>query len=163
MTRRTFAPAPVAPHMSAGARAAGVAQRPAATTPAQGRAEGQGRNGALRSTRRGFVLGAAAGLGAILLGGGLLERLGAVTASVAGGTTGASGTSGAGSASGAGDTSTATGAGGTSSGASSGQPESPTPVSTPGSTATAALVTVDSASCIGCGRCLDVCPAGVFS
>jgi NAD-dependent dihydropyrimidine dehydrogenase PreA subunit len=32
-----------------------------------------------------------------------------------------------------------------------------------GSTATAQRVSVDNASCIGCGRCLSACPYGVFA
>jgi NAD-dependent dihydropyrimidine dehydrogenase PreA subunit len=178
MTRRTFAPAPVASRPAArarltadaradaGASANGGAERPAVAAPAQSRADGRGATGALRSTRRGFVLGAAAGLGAVLLGGGLLGRLGAFTAGdTAIGATGnaATGTTGTGGSTSATGTGGAT-ATGTSAGVASGQTAGPTPVSTPGSAAaTAVLVAVDESSCIGCGRCLEVCPADVFS
>lgn len=189
MTRRTFAPAPVASRPAAGARpTAGAnagAERPAGATAAQSRAGGRGRNDARRFTRRGFVVGAATGLGAILLGGGLLDRLGVLTtggtangatngsaigtngtsgATGSGGTTGATGASGTGGSTSATGTSGASGTSGTSTGASSAQTTSPTPAATPNSTGTtAALVAVDESSCTGCGRCLEVCPADVFS
>ncbi len=119
-----------------------------------------------RITRRRFVAGAAAGLGIAFLGGALLPRLGADAADALQGSdaTQTSATrrtlltdrparapptppapalparAGRRSGSGAGSASAA-----------------------PSGSTEAVLVSVDSSSCVGCGRCLNVCPAGVFA
>lgn len=109
-------------------------------------------DGATRFTRAGFLKGAALVCGG-LVAGGLASRGLAATA--------------------AGSTSTAAVTGTTATGQSTAQTESATTQSASGAQAasnsgaqtatTVARVTVDGNACIGCGRCIGVCPQGVFA
>jgi NAD-dependent dihydropyrimidine dehydrogenase PreA subunit len=104
-----------------------------------------------RHTRRTLVTGALAGGAALVVGGTLLERMTSLGA--ASGTT----TSTAG-----GQTIADAGGGWQSQSGSTGSSGSADSGSTGSATGTP-TVTVDSSSCIACGRCLNVCPASVFS
>jgi len=176
MTRRTFGSeqtpvrrgsrAPVAAPADRAARPAGAAAgaAPAGTAltgPAPGgystyRADAARRRDQRRITRRRFLAGAAAGLGVAVLGGGVLSRLGATAADAQQGPKGSQASDGDVTQSGSGTTSQ--------SAAGSAQSNSSTVGSAAQSGSTAAiLVSVDTSECIGCGRCLSVCPAGVFA
>ncbi len=168
MTRRTFGSnkAPARRGARAPSRAPAEPGRaaPRPTAPAgysTYRVDTARRNDRSRITRRRFLAGAAAGLAVAFLGGALLPRLGAVAADVlpegndtktSGGATGSSAGSG-GSA----------GSSGTGSGGSADSGVGGSGSATQSGSGTAVLVSVDTSSCIGCGRCLNVCPAGVFA
>jgi NAD-dependent dihydropyrimidine dehydrogenase PreA subunit len=132
-----------------------------------------------RITRRRFVAGAAAGLGVAILGGGLFSRLGAVAANAPQGSGGAPAAGGTTTPSSSGSATQSSGAQAQSSGGATGSAGNATQSSgdlsgtavggggsgsatQSGSTA-AVLVSVDTSACVGCGRCLSVCPAGVFA
>ena len=180
MTRRTFGSdkAPARRGARAPSRAPAEPGRaaPRPTAPAgysTYRVDTARRNDRSRITRRRFLAGAAAGLGVAFLGGALLPRLGAVAADVLPGTNAAKTSEGAtGSSSGSGGSagSSGTGSSGTSSGDSTGSRGSTgssvgagSGSATQSGSSAAVLVSVDTSSCIGCGRCLNVCPAGVFA
>jgi NAD-dependent dihydropyrimidine dehydrogenase PreA subunit len=122
-----------------------------------------------RITRRRFVAGAAAGLGVAFLGGALLPRLGADAAKALQGSGGtqssgdATKSSGGSTGSGATDTTGSGSSGSGSSGSGASASGAGSASAAPGGSTAAVLVSVDSSSCVGCGRCLNVCPAGVFA
>jgi NAD-dependent dihydropyrimidine dehydrogenase PreA subunit/membrane protein implicated in regulation of membrane protease activity len=157
---------------SAGATPAGAAAGGYSTY----RADAARRRDQRRITRRRFLAGAAAGLGVAVLGGGVLSRLSATAADAQQGSNGSHASDGGATQSGSGTTSqsaagsaqssgsSTSSAGATGSGASSTGGSSGSPGSAAQSSSTAAtLVSVDTSECIGCGRCLNVCPAGVFA
>jgi len=179
MTRRTFGSAqapvrrPAAKPAASAARATAApeAQRRSATPPqaprvtaySTYRASSATRPDRRLITRRRFLAGAAAGLGAAFLGGALLPRLGETAADAL------TGSNGAGTADAKGGSSASSGSGGvgSSGGGSSGSAGSSgnggSSAGLQGGSNQATLVSVDTSSCIGCGRCLNVCPAGVFA
>jgi len=128
-----------------------------------------------RHTRKAFLTGAAALGGAALLVGlglagrdaasGLLDRFGEqASASEVGGSSQAQlDDSGYGSS--AQDSSAGTGStgGGAAGGSTGGTTSSGTSAAGSAGSAATARVAVDSGSCAGCGACLQVCPAGVFT
>ena len=177
MTRRTFGSEQTPARRGAPARGAAPADRaarPAGAAPAGAtltgttltgtapggystyRADAARRRDQRRITRRRFLAGAAAGLGVAVLGGGVLSRLSATAADAQQGSNGSHASDGGATQSGSGTTSQ--------SAAGSAQSNSSTVGSAAQSGSTAAiLVSVDTSECIGCGRCLSVCPAGVFA
>jgi NAD-dependent dihydropyrimidine dehydrogenase PreA subunit/uncharacterized membrane protein YgcG len=178
MTRRTFgarrhptgsaaaarpsALASARPAAAVGAVAAPAARQDGATTGVAWRDTDQPRRTPPRErlvTRRRFVVGAA-GVGLAALGGGVVLRLGVWAADALDGSSGTqaaaatrkTSSGGISSSSGSSSGSSASSAGATKSGATSS-----------GGASAAVLVSVDASSCVGCGRCLNTCPRGVFS
>jgi hypothetical protein len=184
MTRRTFGAAETPARRADRGRPAAPVATLASSQPraATGLAEVAARPPARdqrRITRRRFVAGAAAGLGVAILGGGLFSRLGAVAANAPQGSGGAPAAGGTTTPSSSGSATQSSGAQAQSSGGATGSAGNATQSSgdlsgtavggggsgnatQSGSTA-AVLVSVDTSACVGCGRCLSVCPAGVFA
>jgi NAD-dependent dihydropyrimidine dehydrogenase PreA subunit len=165
MTRRTFG-AETRERRPGAARSARTSAIPAEAGPrsySAYSAESAAKDDEPRYTRRGVVAGAVAVAATVLVSAGLLERLTQAGASTTDqGASGQAGTSATQSQPGAtGQTASGSGQGGSASGQSS---AGAVPGQTGGGTtnAQAVLVSVDSANCVGCGRCLAVCPAGVF-
>ncbi len=104
-----------------------------------------------RRTRRTLVTGALAGGAALVVGGALLDRMTSLGAASGTTTTTAGGQAIADAGNGWQSQSGSTGSAGSGGSGSA------------GSTTDTASVTVDSSSCIACRRCLNVCPASVFS
>ena len=153
MTRRTFRreAASRTPTHRAPARQP-LAPRPAPAQPAVAASRRTPDDGPTRLTRAGFLKGAALICGGLVAGGAISRGL-SQTAS--------------------GSTSTATSSRTTATSQTATQTDSGTTQSTSGAQAatdsgtttatTVARVTVDGNACIGCGRCLGVCPQGVFA
>jgi NAD-dependent dihydropyrimidine dehydrogenase PreA subunit len=120
-----------------------------------------GRPDRRRITRRRFVAGAVGGLALAVLGGDLLSRLGAVTDDAVQGSGGAPQAGGGQTQANGGATNGATNGAGAASGASGDGGGSGT--APQGGATGAVLVSVTASSCVGCGRCLSVCPVGVFA
>ena len=115
-------------------------------------------------SRRRFVAGGAAALGVAVLGGGLFSRLSAGATDTQPGSSAAPAASRSTTQSGSGTTTQSGGGTAQSSGsASSSGGSSSSGSAVPSGSTTAVLVSVDASACIGCGRCLNVCPAGVFA
>jgi NAD-dependent dihydropyrimidine dehydrogenase PreA subunit len=161
MTRRTFGASAPSARRRAGSRGgaptapAGPATTAAATSPAKPRpysvygATPRSKPDEQRYTRRGVLAGAAAVAATVLVSAGLLERLSRADASTTQQT--ASGQAVA-------TTDQAQSAGAGQGGTSTRQSNDAGAAGT-----TEELVSVDAASCVGCGRCLGVCPANVFA
>ena len=126
-----------------------------------------------RVTRRGFVTGLA-GVGVAVAGGVVLVKAASAVGLASSGATqqarastqgGGTSSSGSGSASSSGSASGSSSSGSSSSGSggwSDGQSGATQGGSGQGTT-TSTRVSVDAASCVGCGRCLQTCPASVFA
>jgi NAD-dependent dihydropyrimidine dehydrogenase PreA subunit len=151
MTRRTFGlrAAPRAPARREPARRPVAPQAAGQTVLASSQREPDA--DAARFTRAGFLKGAALVCGGLVAGGAVTRAL----------------TSSAGSTAAAANAGTsATAATGTDKGSVTTQSTGGTQTAADGTTQTAttvARVTVDSNACVGCGRCLGVCPQSVFA